>query len=224
MKAVFLTATAAVVLAGCSYSSHGPAENRSIDRAGLVASGDVDATGSAEYAGMFVDAGGVIGRDLSLSGANVVSDATVMGDLNIEGARIRFTGTVEGDTEIAGATMMLNGRFGGRLEVLGARATIRGDVNGPLDAMGARFNLEGRFAQPVQVYGTNGDNRSGRVVVSGVLEQGGVICASRVDFRRGASVGGPLTVIAEDRPDWDGAFDFEELGRRDCEDIHDRRA
>ncbi|WP_421791566.1 hypothetical protein [Hyphobacterium sp.] len=223
MKAILALSAAAIALAGCSYSSHGPASNRSIERAGLVASGDVDATGSAEYAGMFVDAGGDIERDLSLSGANVVSDARVGGNLNIEGARIRFTGSVEGDTEVAGATMMLDGRFGGRLEVLGARATIKGDVLGPLDAMGARFNLEGRFAQPVEVYGTNGDNRSGRVVISGRLEQGGVICASRVDFRRGASVDGALTVIAEERPDWEGNFEFEALGYRNCEDISDRR-
>ncbi|MBI1235249.1 MAG: hypothetical protein GC188_01030 [Alphaproteobacteria bacterium] len=223
MRAILMITAAATALAGCSYSARGPADNRSIERAGLVAAGDVDSTGSADYSGMFVDAGGNIDRDLSLAGANVVSDARVGGNLNIEGARIRFTGSVAGDTEIAGATMYLNGRFGGRMEIMGARATIDGDVLGELDAMGARFNLPGRFAAPVRIYGGGGEGRNGRVVISGTLEEGGYICARHVDFRSNARVNGPLHIIAEHRPDWDGAFDFEALGTRDCEDIRRNR-
>jgi len=219
MKTVLLIAVSTFALTACSYSASGPANNRSIERAGLVASGDVDATGSAEYAGMFVDAGGDIDRDLSLSGANVTSDARVGGNLNIEGARIRFTGRVEGRTEIAGATMYLNGYFGDNLEVMGARATIDGDVMGELNAIGARFNLEGRFASPVHIVGGGREGRNGRVVVTGSLEQGGYICASRVEIRHQAQITGPLTIIAETRPDWDGNFEFSPLGHRDCEDI-----
>lgn len=219
MKAILCLAASAIALAGCSYSSYGPSENRSIERAGLVASGDVDATGSAEYAGMFVDAGGDIDRDLSLAGASVVSDARVGGDLNIEGARIRFTGRVDGDAEIAGATMYLDGYFGGRLEVTGARATIDGEVMGELEALGARFNLDGRFAEPVHVVGGGGEGRNGRVVISGDLQQGGYICARHVNFRSGARAGGRLTVISEERPDWSGELNYEPLGNRDCEDI-----
>lgn len=223
MKAILLITVASTALAGCSYSARGPAENRSIERAGLVASGDVNATGSAEYSGMFVDAGGNIERDLSLSGANVVSDAHVGGNLNIEGARIRFTGSVDGDTEIAGATMYVDGRFGGRMEIMGARATIDGDILGAFEGMGARFNLKGNFASPVHIYGSGGDGRNGRVVISGTLEEGGYICARHVDFRSNARVNGPLHIIAEDRPDWDGAFDYEPLGTRECEDVHRNR-
>ncbi|WP_421786626.1 hypothetical protein [Hyphobacterium sp.] len=219
MKAIYCLAASAIALAGCSYSSSGPANNRSIERAGLIASGNVDTTGSAEYSGMFVDAHGRIDRDLSLAGANVVSDAQVGGDLNIEGARIRFTGRVEGDTEIAGATMYIDGHFGGRLEVAGVRATIDGDILGELDAMGARMILQGRFAQPVSVVGSGGEGRNGRVIVSGILEQGGYICARHVDFRRDAESRGPLMVIAEEQPDWDGAIEFEPLGSRDCDRI-----
>lgn len=219
MKAILLITAAATALAGCSYSARGPAENRSIERAGLVASGDVNATGNAEYSGMFVDAGGDIDRDLSLSGANIVSDARVGGNLNIEGARIRFTGSVDGDTEIAGATIYLNGRFGGRMEVMGARATIDGDILGELDAMGARFNLLGNFAAPVHISGSGSNGRNGRVVIRGTLEEGGYICARHVDFRGNARVNGPLHIIAEARPDWDGAFDYEPLGARECADI-----
>ncbi|MEE2524934.1 hypothetical protein V0U79_01030 [Hyphobacterium sp. HN65] len=222
MKAILCLAASAIALAGCSYSSHGSAENRSFERAGIVAAGDLNASGNADYAGVFVDAGGVIDRDLTLSGANVVSDASVGGNLEIEGARIRFTGRVNGDAEITGATMYLDGYFGGRLEVLGARATIDGDILGALDAMGARFNLEGRFAQPVHVVGSRGDNgngRNGRVVISGNLEQGGYICATQVDFRAGASASGPLVVVAENRPDWDGDINYLPLNGRDCEDV-----
>ncbi|GJL97034.1 MAG: hypothetical protein DHS20C06_08510 [Hyphobacterium sp.] len=219
MKSVLLIAVSTFALAACSYSASGPADNRSIDRAGLVASGDVNATGSAEYAGMIVDAGGNIERDLSLSGANVASDAHVGGNLNIEGARIRFTGRVEGRTEISGASMYLNGYFGDNVEVMGAWATIDGDVVGELNAIGTRFNLEGRFAAPVHIVGGGREGRNGRVVVTGSLEQGGYICASRVDIRQQAEISGPLTVIAEARPDWDGTFEFQFLGHRDCEDI-----
>jgi len=219
MKAILLIAASATALTACSYSSHGPAENHSVERSGLVASGDVNATGSADYSGMFVDAGGDIRRDLSLSGANVVSDARVGGDLNISGARIRFTGSVAGDTDIAGATMYLDGQFGGRLEVMGARATIDGDILGDLDAMGARFNLEGRFAAPVHVVGGGGNGRNGRVVLSGSLEQGGYICAGRVDIRRDAQVDGPLTIISDERPDWSGSFEYEALDGRNCEHV-----
>ena len=217
MKAILCLAASTFALTACSYSASGPASNRSIDRAGLVAAGDIDATGSAEYAGMFVDAGGNIDRDLSLAGANVVSDARVGGDLSMEGARIRFTGRVDGNTDVAGATMYLNGYFGGRMEVMGARATIDGEVLGELEAMGARFNLQGRFASPVRVVGGGREGRNGRVVISGALEQGGYICASQVDIRRNAQISGPLTIIAEYRPDWDGSYDFEALNGRDCE-------
>ncbi|PIW30212.1 MAG: hypothetical protein COW29_04475 [Rhodobacterales bacterium CG15_BIG_FIL_POST_REV_8_21_14_020_59_13] len=223
MKAILLITAAATALAGCSYSARGPAENRSVERAGLVASGDVDATGSAEYSGLFVDAGGNISRDLSLAGANVVSDARVGGNLNIEGARIRFTGSVEGDTEIAGAAIYLDGLFGGRMEVIGARAIIDGNILGELDATGTRFNLRGNFASPVHIRGSGDNGRNGRVMVSGTLEQGGYICARHVNFRSNARVNGALHIIAEARPDWDGAFDYEPLGPRDCEDIHRAR-
>ena len=219
MKSILCLAASAVALAGCSYSSHGPSENRSYERAGLVASGSVNATGNAEYSGMIVSAGGSVDRDLELAGASVSSDATVGGNLEIEGARIRFTGRVEGDTEVAGATMYLDGFFGGHLDVTGARATIDGDVIGELDAIGAHFNLRGRFAAPVNVSGGGGNGRNGRVIVSGALEQGGFICAGRVDFRNSASVSGPLVIMAERRPDWDGAFEYEALGSRDCDDI-----
>ena len=219
MKVLLLIAASTIALSACSYSSRGPVDNHSIERAGIVASGDIDATGSADYSGMFVDAGGQIDGDLSLTGANVVSDARVGGNLDIEGARIRFTGRVEGDTGAAGATMYLNGYFGGRMEIAAARATIDGDILGELDAMVARLNLEGRFASPVHIVGGGREGRNGRVVVSGSLEQGGYICASQVDIHSQAQISGPMMIIAEDRPDWDGSFEFESLGHRDCDDI-----
>ena len=215
---LLLTLTAsALALAGCSYSSHGPADNRSVERAGMVASGDVDATGSAEYAGMIVRASGDIGRDLDLAGASVRSDARVGGNLTAAGARVRFTGSVAGTTDVEAATAYLAGQYDGDVSIVGARLTVEGNVDGALFAQGARIQLAGRFAQPVRVVG-DGNRLSGHAIVSGTLESGGTICASEVDIRRSARIHGSLTVIADERPD-NLAPDatFEPLSGRRCD-------
>ena len=208
-----------IALTGCSYSSHGPAENRSVERSGMVASGDVDATGSAEFSGMIVSAGGNVERNLDLAGAMVSSNAHVGGNLSAAGARVRFTGRVGGNTDVEAATAYLDGDFTGNVSIVGARLTIDGDIHGSLFANGAHIQLAGRFAEPVEVIG-EGNRRNGRAIISGELQQGGLICASHVEFASDARVAGDLTVISNERPDASGhEFNYEALAGRDCDQL-----
>lgn len=219
MRVILGLAVSVLALGGCSYSSHGPAENRSVERSGMIAAGDVDATGSADYAGMIVDADGDIGRNLDLAGASVSSSARVGGNLSASGARVRFTGSVAGNTEVEAATAHLGGRYEGDLTAMGARIVIEGDVGGRLRAQGAYIRLAGRFTEPVDVIGT-GNQRRGRAIISGRIEAGGQVCASRVEIRDTARISGPLTIIADARPDvTDTDFAFVDLAGRDCDRI-----
>jgi len=215
-KLILVTSTA-LAMTACTYSSHGPEDNRSVESAGMVASRHVDVTGDAEFSGMMVNARGDIGRDLDLAGASVRSNAHVGGDLTAAGANVVFNGTVAGNSEIAGARVNLDAEFEGDVDIAGARVNLDGIVRGRLDAHTARINIRGEILGPVLLIG-EGNERSGRVILSGYLAQGGIICASEVEFRTQARFDGELTIIADERPaDAPANITYIELDGRDCD-------
>ncbi|WP_417476072.1 hypothetical protein [Maricaulis sp.] len=225
MSKLILLASCALAMSACTNSSYGPAENRSTESAGLVASRNLDVTGDAELAGMLVRADGTVGRDLELAGARVSSSASVGGDLSAAGASVRFTGSVGGNAEIAAATTWLDADFGGDLDVAGARVTIDGRVAGRLELHGARMNLKGDFLGPVEVIGEGRDDgeriRNGRAILAGNFSQGAFVCATHVEFRNSARFGGALRVIASERPEGGpSGYEFELLDGRDCDQIN----
>ena len=224
MYKLILLASCALAVTGCTNSTYGPAENRSTESAGLIASRNVDVTGDAEFAGMLVRANGTVGRDLDLAGASVSSNATVGGNLSAAGASVRFTGSVGGNAEIAAATTWIDADFNGDLDVAGARVTINGRVAGRLDLHGARMHLKGEFLGPVEVIGEGreGENRhrNGRAILAGNFAQGGFVCATHVEIRSSARFGGEMRVIAGERPEGGSAgYSFEPLDGRDCDKI-----
>jgi hypothetical protein len=224
MHKLILLATCALAVTGCTNATYGPADNRSTESAGLIASRHLDVTGDAEFSGVLVRANGVVGRDLELAGASVSSNAAVGGDLSAAGASVRFTGSVAGDAEIAAATTWLDADFNGNLEVAGARVTIDGRVAGRLDLHGARMNLTGEFLGPVEVIGEGRQDddrhRNGRAILAGNFAQGGFVCATYVEIRPEAHFGGALRIIASERPEGGPAgYSFEPLDGRDCDKI-----
>ncbi len=224
MHKLILLATCALAVSACTNSTYGPAENRSTESAGLIASRHVDVTGDAEFSGMIVNANGTVGRDLDLAGASVTSNAAVGGNLSAAGASVRFTGSVAGDAEIAAATTWLDAEFGGDLDVAGARVTIDGRVAGRLDLQGARMHLKADFLGPVEVVGggrqDENRHRNGRAILAGNFTQGGFVCATHVEIRSGAQFGGEMRVVASERPEGAPAnISFEPLNGRDCNKI-----
>lgn len=217
MYKLILVASTALAVSACTYSSYGPADDRSMESSGLVASRHIDVTGDAEFSGMMVNARGDVGRNLELSGATVRADADVGGNLEAAGARVRFRGTVGGDADVSAATMHLNAEIAGDLSVAGARVTIDGTVRGRTEMHAARMNLRGDFLGPVEIIG-EGTEESGRLIFSGHFAEGAVICATEIEFRSGARLSGDVTIYSETRPsDSAGSFNFIELDGRDCD-------
>jgi len=218
MYKLILIATSSLAMTACTYSSHGPEDNRSVESAGIIASRHVDVTGDAEFSGVRVNARGEIGRDLDLAGASVRSNASVGGDLTAAGASVVFTGSVAGNSDIAGARVNLDAEFDGDVEIAGARVKFDGVVHGRLEAHTVRINLKGDFLGPVLLIGEGREGRSGHALISGYLAQGGIICASEVEFKRQSSFDGELTIISDERPsEAPASFTYIELDGRDCD-------
>ncbi|WP_323761268.1 hypothetical protein [Maricaulis sp.] len=214
-----LCAATAFALGACTYSVSGHGDDRSIESAGLVASRDVNVPGDADFSGMFVGADGDVGGDLELAGASVRSNARVGGNLLAAGGRVRFTGEVAGNVEIDAGTGYVDAIIHGDATVAAGRITLDGRIGGALEMDGGRMTLRAVVAGPVQIRGHGRDDgRNGRVDVEGQLQQGGLICASEVNIRRSARIGGELLVISNQRPDGEG-FAYEALAGRDCAHI-----
>ncbi|MAC39673.1 MAG: hypothetical protein CMH93_09150 [Oceanicaulis sp.] len=218
LKSFLFRAAAATALSACTYDVRGKAEDRSVDAAGLVASRNVDVPGDAEFSGMFVGADGRVGRDLELSGATVRSNMIVGRDLEASGGRVRFTGEVGGDAEISAGTADIDARIAGNTQIAAGRVTLDGHLHGSLEMDGGHMVLRADVDGPVTVRGHGRDDGDGRVEIFGRLGQGGLICAAEVELRSGARLEGGFLVISHTRPDGEG-FEWEALGRRDCEDL-----
>ena len=224
MTKLILLASCALAVTACTNSTYGPAESRSTESAGLVASRHVDVSGDAEFAGMLVRANGNVGRDLQLAGASVSSNAIVGGDLAAAGASVRFTGSVGGNTEIAAARAWIDADLDGDVEVAGARVTLDGRVGGRLDMHGARMHLKGEYIGPVEVIGEGREDedhiRNGRAILAGNFAGGGVVCATHVEVRSSARFGSEMRIIASERPEGPVAgYSYEPLNGRDCDRV-----
>ncbi|WP_417492163.1 hypothetical protein [Maricaulis sp.] len=224
MTKLILLASCAVAVTACTNSTYGPAESRSTESAGLVASRTVDVTGDAEFSGMLLRANGHVGRDLELAGASVRSNAVVGGDLAAAGASVRFTGSVEGNSEIAAARAWIDAEFNGDVEIAGARVTLDGRVGGRLDLHGARMHLKGDYVGPIEVIGEGREDedriRNGRAILAGNFAGGGVVCATHVEVRPSARFGREMRIIASERPEgMVTGYSYEPLDGRDCDRV-----
>lgn len=241
MKFAILTAVAASALMGESAL----AQSNSVEMSGIVVdwSGNVD--GDGEFSAAAIDVNGTFGGNLVLSGAAIDARADVGGRLTADGGAIDFEGAVTGEAEFNAGAVEIEGEFGSDVEINAGAAdinrgsTFAGDVEIAAGALDFSGRVEGRLTvevgdaefdgvamSPVEI---NAERRSGmfrrrdrsEITIAGRLEAGGSLCAHEVIFENGAIVGGTLTILADEEPDYPSDFDasnvrFEARGDREC--------
>ena len=242
-KSIFLlTASAAVLLASPAL-----AQSQSVSMSGIVVEYTGDVTGDGDFSGATVDVSGTFGGDLDVSGAAVEINAEIGDDLEASGGAVEVNGSVGGDAEISGGAIDIDLRVAGRSEISGGAIDVysgsifTGDVEisvGAMDFAGyAMSELEIRFGdlefsgRADQAVEFQGNSREGvfrrrdrsEIEISGILDAGGTICAHDVRFLFGAEVNGPLSIHADEEPEYAEGFDasnitFVQRERERCRD------
>lgn len=226
-KSLFLlTASAAVLLASPAL-----AQSQNVSMSGVTVDYSGDVAGNGEFSGATVDVSGSFGGDLEVSGAAVEINAVIGADLEASGGAVELSGSVGGNAEISGGAVDIDMQIAGRSEISGGAVDVSpnsvftGDAEisaGAMDFSGhAMSGLQIRFGdmefsgRADQAVDFAGNNREGffrrrdrsEIEISGILDAGGTICAHEVRFRDGAEVNGPLTILADDEPDYAAGFD-----------------
>jgi cytoskeletal protein CcmA (bactofilin family) len=226
-KSIYLLAASVAVLA----ASPALAQSQDVSMSGITVDYSGDVTGDGDFSGATVDVSGSFGGDLEVSGASVEADVEVGDDLEISGGAVDIRGSVGGDAEISGGAIDINLTVAGRSDISGGAIDVysgsvfTGDTEisvGAMDFAGhAMASLSIRFGdldftgRADEAVDFEGNNREGifrrrdrsEIEISGVLNAGGTICAHEVRFREGAEVNGPLTVHADEEPDYAAGFD-----------------
>lgn len=226
-KTLFLLSASAAVL----LVSPVLAQSQNVSMSGVTVDYTGDVAGNGEFSGATVDVSGTFGGDLEVSGAAVEINADVGGDLEASGGAVEVSGSVGGDAEISGGAVDIDLQIAGRAEISGGAVDVSpdsvfiGDVEisaGALEfgghamsALQLRFGdmeFSGRADQAVDFAGNKREGIFRRrdrseIGISGILEAGGTICAHEVRFLAGAEVNGPLTILADDEPDYAAGFD-----------------
>lgn len=195
MKRPLFTATAAALLAtACVQAQNGP--TTTFD--GLAGSRTVDTDGNVEMNGAAITLNGRVGGYVEMNGAAVDVDAEIGGSLEANGGAVSLTGRFNGDVEVNGGAVDLDGTFAEGFRVNAGALEFEGEATGPVAIAGSGRNRSW--------FGRERADRS-EVEINGVLAEGGRICAHEVTFGSNASLGAPLTVIADDAPRYRDGFD-----------------
>jgi len=223
---LLLSASAAVLLASPVW-----AQSQSVSMSGIVVEYTGEVTGDGDFSGATIEVNGSFGGDLDVSGASVEINVDVGDDLDASAGAIEVNGSVGGDVEISGGAIDLDLQVAGRSEISGGAIDVysgsvfTGDVEISVGAMEfaghAMSRLDVRFGDlefsglADEAVDFSGNNREGifrrrdrsEIEISGILNAGGTICAHEVRFMEGAEVNGPLTVHADEEPDYADNFD-----------------
>lgn len=226
-KSIYLLAASVAVLA----ASPALAQSQNVSMSGITVDYSGDVSGDGDFSGATVDVTGSFGGDLEVSGAAVEVNAEIGDDLEISGGAVDIRGSVGGNAEISGGAVDINLTVTGRSDISGgaidvySASVFTGDVEiavGAMDFAGhAMSGLSVRFGdmefsgRADEAVDFEGNNREGifrrrdrsEIEISGVLDAGGTICAHEVRFRDGAEVNGPLTIHADEEPDYAAGFD-----------------
>jgi hypothetical protein len=212
MKRPLFTAAAAALLAtACVQAQDGP--TTSFD--GLAGSRTVDTDGNVEMNGAAITLNGRVGGWVEMNGAAVDVDADIGGALEANGGAVEIRGSVGGRSYVNGGAVSMTGRFDGDVEVNGGAIDLSGTFGEGFRINAGALEFDGRADAPVHVAGSGrnrtwyGRERSDRseVEINGTLAEGGRICAHEVTFGSSASLGAPLTVIADEAPRYRDGFD-----------------
>jgi hypothetical protein len=226
-KSVYLLAASVAALA----ASPALGQSQSVSMSGIVVEYSGDVTGDGDFSGATVEVSGTFGGDLEVSGASVDINATVGDDLEASGGAVEIAGSVGGDAEISGGAVDIDLDVTGRSEISGGAIDIYRDsvFNGATEISVGAMEFAGHAMSELVVrFGDlefsgradgvvdfEGNSREGifrrrdrsEIEISGVLDSGGSICAHEVRFLEGAEVNGPLTVHADEAPDYASGFD-----------------
>lgn len=242
-KSIFLLSATAVVL----LASPVLAQSQNVSMSGITVEYSGDVAGDGEFSGATVEVSGTFGGNLEVSGAAVEINAEVGEDIEASGGAVEVSGSVGGNAEISGGAVDINIQVAGRSEISGGAIDVSsgsvftGDAEisaGALDFAGhALSGLQIRFGdmefsgRADQAIDFEGNNREGffrrrdrsEIEISGLLASGGMICAHEVRFLEGAEVNGPLTVLADEEPDYAAGFDaaniiYVQRERESCRD------
>ena len=226
-KSIYLMAASAAAI----MASPALAQSQNVSMSGIVVEYSGDVTGDGDFSGATVKVNGSFGGDLEVSGAAAEINADVGDDLEASGGAVELAGSVGGDADISGGAIDFDLRVAGRSLISGGAIDVAStsvfsddvEINvGALDFGGhAMAGLDIDFGD-MEFSGSadeavrfRGDSREGlfrrrdrsEIEISGVLQAGGEICAHEVRFLPGAEVNGPLTVRADEEPEYASGFD-----------------
>ncbi len=228
MKPLMTAGLAALLTTACVQAQDGPTSTFD----GLAGSRNVNTDGNVEMNGAAISLEGRVGGYVEMNGAAVDVDAQIGGDLEANGGAVEIRGSVRGESLINGGAVEMRGRYDGPVEVNGGAVEFNASFGEGFRVNAGAFEFNGEANGPVAVAGS-GNNRSwtGRrradrseVEINGTLAGGGQICAHEVRFGRDAVVSQPLTVIADEEPDYAEGFDasqitFEPRDGASCDDV-----
>lgn len=183
--------------------------------AGDVDMDDMDIGGELSIAAGDVNFSGSVGGEASIAGGDVNWDGTAHGELSIAAGNLNVTGRMHGPAHLAAGNLEIDGWFGDALNARGGEIELSGEVIGPVELISANRLRDNRR------------NGHGAIEISGILADGGRVCARTLEIAGSAQIAGTLHVWTESEPVMASGADVENLvyharEGRECEDIFDR--
>ncbi|WP_019961818.1 hypothetical protein [Woodsholea maritima] len=193
---------ASIMTGAVAISAH--AQDSSFD--GLAGHVEENVNGNMEMNGASVSFTGRVTGDLIMNGAAVSAEATVLGNVDLNGGSVSFEGNVAGSSTINSGALTLQGQFAGPVEIQAGAATLDGDFAEALSINAGKVELDGRYAGPIRIYteansGFLHRRDRSRVTLKGDYARGGEVCSYEVRLDDNIRIGGPLVIMATERPD-----------------------
>ena len=173
----------------------------------------------------------MVGGDVSIAGGDIDYSGHVGGEASIAGGDIDWNADVEGELNLASGSLNVSGDIGGEGAMAAGRLTSTADFHDGLSANGNQIHLGGSVAGELRIVSVGEirrrrdyDESDGRVVLAGVIRDGGDVCARSVVLTSTARINGTLRVWAESQPEIEagaqaGDLVFVARNGRDCEDV-----
>ncbi|SDL91450.1 hypothetical protein [Maricaulis salignorans] len=169
--------------------------------------------------------------DVSIAGGDIDYSGHVGGEASIAGGDIDWNADVDGELGLASGSLNVAGEIGGSASIAAASLTSTANFNDGLNANGNRIHLGGSVAGDLRVVSVGEirrrrdyDDTDGQVELTGVIRNGGDVCARSVIVTSTARINGTLRVWAEAQPEIEAGAQTDDLvfvprNGRDCKDI-----
>jgi len=130
-------------------------------------------------------------RDLFMMGETVTVAAPVAGSAHLMGRRLSVEAPLDGNLYAMGYALDLNAAVAGSVSATGAELRLSDEITGNLRASGWEIRLDGPVAGSALLAG-------GQITLNAAVAGDVIIASDDLRFGDGASVGGALTIYAED--------------------------